>query len=536
MTKFSGLSMNFQEYRDTFFNSKKYWLVYLLLIGVMCISTISKKNFQNPTFYIIVFLIVAVLGILAIVFYFSYDNKENLHRFAFVLILCFGVLCALIVPICDVSDETEHLTRAEITSQGVLIPVWNGGDAGLDRLYNHTDEGKYSHALNEGVGFETIKSILFFSDERGKTVFEVSGDTDKIDYSPFIDGSAFEQNPFFGYLPQAIGILIAKLLDLNVIWMLWLGRIANLICYAGLISLAIRKTPIFKMPLLAVSCIPISIYQAASISIDSMIIGLAILAIAYFIYMLKSPEDSLEMKNIIVFTVICLLLGLCKVTYLAFIFLLLLVPRKNFKFSNVILGYLGSISVVSIAGVLWSRYSTHALIHSWRSKLNYVDASSQLNYVMHHPSFLTKFLTQIFTTDLGSMFYGVFNFFNAASLYHYSDTYYLIVAMILLFLICILIFYPEKNKISLKTRIATLMVSLIVYVGTCFIQLLTWASVGFTNLGINTRYFVPLFALIPIILNFKSFNIEKSKFDNYAVVFITAFMAALILAFTTKYY
>ncbi len=528
--------MNFQEYKDIFLNSKKYWLIYLLLICVMGLSTISNRNFHNPTFEIIIFIIVAVLGVFSIIFYFSHNSPDELYKVAFVVILCFGIFCALIVPMCDVSDEAEHLTRAEITSQGVLVPVWNGGDAGIDRLYNHTDDGKYSQVLNKDVGFETIKSVLFFSDQRGKTVFEVSGDTDKIDYTPFIDGSAFEQNPFFGYLPQAIGIFIAKLLDLNVIWILWLGRIGNLVCYAALISLAIRKTPIFKMPLLAVSCIPISIYQAASISIDSMIIGLGILAIAYFIFMLKSEENSLDIKNIIVFTVICLLLGLCKLPYLAFIFLLLFVPRKNFKFSNVILTYLASVSVVGIIGVLWSRYSTPALMHSWRSKLNYVNAPNQIDYFLHHPNFALKFFTQIFTVDLGKMMYGVFNFFYASSAYHYSDTYYLIVALILVFLVIILIFYPEKSKFSLKTRIGTLIVLLIVYVGTCFIQLLTWAGVGFTNLGINTRYFVPLFALIPIIFNFKDLNWDKSKFDNYAIVCIIAFMATLILAFTTKFY
>ena len=290
------------------------------------------------------------------------------------------------------------------------------------------------------------------------------------------------------------------------------------------------------MPLLAVSCIPIAIYQAASISIDSMIIGLGILAIAYFLYMVQSKEKSLEIKDIIVFSLICLLLGLCKLTYLAFIFLLLIVPRRNFNFSNVILSYLSSISIVSIIGVLWSRYSTPALMHSWRSKLNYMNSSAQIDYMMHHPVFVKNFLTQIFTIDLGSMMYGVFNFFYAASAYHYSDRYYLIVALILLFLTIILIFYPEKNKFSLKTRIGSLLVLLIVYVGTCFIQLLTWASVGYTNLGINTRYFVPLFALFPIIFNFKDFNWDKSKFNNYSMIFIIAFMAALILAFTTKYY
>lgn len=520
-------------FKDLFSQSKKYLIIYLILISLLGISTIYNRNLHNPAFEISIFIIVAVLGCLSVLFYFS---SAELHRTAFVIILLFGIMTAMIVPICDVSDEDEHFTRAEITSQGVLFPEWIGDEIGIDRLYNHSDEGKYSNVKNEGVGFKTIESKTFFTDNREKTVFEVAGDTDKIDYTPLIDGSAFEQNPFFGYLPQAIGIFIAKLLDLNVIWMLWLGRIANLICYAGLIFLAIRKTPVLKMPLLAVSCIPIAIYQAASVSIDSMIIGLAILAIAFFIYMYKAPKKSLELKDIAVFTFICLLLGLCKLTYLAFIFLILLVPKDNFNFTKVLPVSLTSISVVAIIGVLWSRYSTHALMHSWRSKLNFVNSSDQISYLIHNPMFAWKFISQIFTTDLYWMIYGVFNFFSAASENHYADTYYFILIVLLLFLFSILLFYPERNEFSLKARIGTLFVMLMVYVGTCFVQLLTWSSVAYVYLGINTRYFVPLFALIPIIVSLNIFDLDKSKFDKYSIVFILAFMASLILAFTTKYY
>ena len=105
--------------------------------------------------------------------------------------------------------------------------------------------------------------------------------------------------PIYGYLPQAIGILIAKLLDLNVIWILWLGRICNLICYAGLVSYAIKKANCLKIPLLAVACIPISIYQAAFISIDSLIIGLGILVVAYFIEFCTSKENSIDRKYLL---------------------------------------------------------------------------------------------------------------------------------------------------------------------------------------------------------------------------------------------
>ena len=282
MSNSNGDSRNFTQ---TLRESKRYWIIYLIFIAITCASTITAKNLKDPQFEIATFAIVAVLGILCITYYFMHDSKDELYKVAFVIIICFGIISALIVPIVDVSDELEHLTRAEITSQGVLVPHWNGGEHNLDRLYNHTDNARYSTKLNVDVGFETIESHMFFLNNRENTVFDTPHDTDKINYTPILDGSAFEQNPFYGYLPQAIGIFLAKLLDLNVIWILWLGRIGNLICYAGLISLAVRKASALKVPLLAVACIPITIYQAASVSIDSMIIGLGILAIAYFIYL-----------------------------------------------------------------------------------------------------------------------------------------------------------------------------------------------------------------------------------------------------------
>jgi hypothetical protein len=77
-----------------------------------------------------------------------------------------------------------------------------------------------------------------------------------------------------------------------------------------------------------------------------------------------------------------------------------------------------------------------------------------------------------------------------------------------------------------------------VYVGTGFVQLLSWSDVGKVSLGLTTRYFLPLFALLPIIASFRIINLDRFKdnFDNYAMIFIVGFMATLILAFATKYY
>ena len=538
MGVFVGLNDSLKDYKDMLFKSKKYCLIYLVLVLIFGLSTCGKKNLYHPEFVILTFIIVAILGIFCIIFYFLHDSDEELYKVAFVFIVCFGIVCALIVPICDVSDEIEHLARAEITSQGVIIPHWTGEDMGVQGLYNHTEGERISSQKNSGAGYHSISAMNFFSGSLGKTVFDTNHDTDKINFKPFIIDSAFEQNPFFGYLPQTVGIVIAKLLDLNVIWILWLARICNLLFYAGVISLAIRKTPVLKIPLLAVACIPISIYQASSASIDAMIISLSILAVSYFIYMCKSPKDSLSRKDIAIFSIICVFLGLCKLPYLSFIFLLLFVPSKNFKMERKknYLTIIIAIIIVSIIGLLWSRYSAPTLLHSWRSSHNLINSTLQFDNFIHHPSRTGKFLYNIFVLDLPHMLIGVFSFFGALQFHHYVDKYYFVTSLILLYLAVTLFAYPRNVEFELKSKVGAALIILGIYIGTCFIQLLTWASVGYYNLGISTRYFVPLFALLPIVVWIKINPIDKYKFDKYVIVLMVAFMATMIISFATKYY
>ena len=523
-------------YKGAFFKSKRYLLIYLIFISLTFMSTFSQKNVLHPKFEFITFILVLALGMFCILFYFLHRTDNELFKTAFVVILCFGIVCAMIVPIIDVSDEAEHLTRAEITSQGSLIPHWTGDDMGLNSLYNHT-EGELSNKKNIGCGYETIESIHFFLLNGENTVFETPNDTDRIDYTPFIWDSAFAQNPFWGYLPQALGIFVAKLLDLSAIWILWLARICNLICYACLISLAIKITPKFKIPLLAVSCIPITIYQAASASIDSMLFGLGILAVGYFIRLCLSQDGSISIKKIMLFTALCILLGLCKLPYLAFIFLILFIPKRKFENDRkVLIAPFACVVITALIGILWSRYSTPLLMHSWRSMYNYINPAQQMNFLIGHPIQIFKFLQQIFTTELVNLANGVFNFFHGRLGAHYTDHYTFITICLQLFLVAILFIYPRDVKFDLKTRIGALFVLLVVYIGTCFIQLLTWAYVGKMSLGISIRYFIPLLALIPIILNINYKKDIDRKFDDYSMVFIIGFLATLILAFATKYY
>ena len=104
-----------------------------------------------------------------------------------------------------------------------------------------------------------------------------------------------------------------------------------------------------------------------------------------------------------------------------------------------------------------------------------------------------------------------------------------------IFLIITLWFYPRRPDFDFRARWGSLSIMLIVYVGICFVQLLTWADVGAVNIGVSARYFLPLFALFPIIIPYKFDQLEWFA-DKHAIVLIVGFMATLILAFATKYY
>lgn len=235
------------------------------------------------------------------------------------------------------NDEVEHFVRVEMTSNGVVFPEYDkNASYSIDGI---TYNGKYLtiQSTLDLAEKGKVKSSYDFMDMVNSSVFNTEADTQPINTTQVPFFSAFAQNPFYGYIAPAIGMAIAKLLDLNAIWLLWLGRIFNALLYALLVSYAIKKTPILKMPLFVVSCIPAALSCVASTSINPLINGLAILSIAYFLVLYKSPKKSLDYKPIIKFSLLILLLGLCKVTYFSFIFLILFVPIDNFKEKNIII-------------------------------------------------------------------------------------------------------------------------------------------------------------------------------------------------------
>lgn len=499
--------------KDSLFKQKKICAMYLILIIISSLSLFTMKNYKAPFFEISMIVLISILGLWAICDY-TYRGNAQMHKTVFIMLLVFGLISCFTMPIGTVSDGGEHFTRAEITSQGVIFPHYE-----------------------KGGGFKTIQSIKDLNNLAGKTVFNTKEDTHKINFTSIHIDSAFEQNPFYGYLFSGLGVLIAKLLNLNAIWMLWLGRIFNTLFFATTISYAIKKTPILKIPLTAIACLPVCLFQAFSVSIDSIMAALGILAVAYFFYMIV---NKFELKDLFIFMFLCLLAGLCKLPTLGLIFLMFFIPTQNFKTKSSKEYYLycaiGFI-IVALIALVWSRYSTQALAHSWRMEdciSHNVDMTNQINSLLTHKyNFITNMLSFIPNS--------IYTNFNSLFTFYYKGPYEgsaFVSILLTLFLGFICLGYPIENKIPLKTRIGAFLSFIIVYIGIYMSFLLIWTPVGQFNhiKGVHSRYFLTIFPLLPLICSLNLVNKKEKKFDYYIFGMTVFFISAMIISLILKYY
>jgi uncharacterized membrane protein len=523
----------FSDISKQFSNNKRYIGIYLLFIIICNIIIIVSKNNYNFNYnyllhfnynYLLLFLIISFLGIFCLLYY--KKEKNRIHRVAFVIIVCFGLINCFIIPLFCNYDESEHFLRSELTSKGELIPIYD----------NYTKT------------YATIKSIREltpdnFSVYTPKTIFNIDIDTDQIDYFPASYHSVFAQNPFYGYLAPAFGIFLAKTLNLNVIWMLWLGRLFNLLLYAFLSAYAIRKSPIFKIPLIAMACLPLSLYLAASVSIDALINGLALVIIAYFFCLFKSLDKSIDLKQILIFLSLCLLIGLCKVPYFIFSILILIIPIKKFKHRKYFVFCFVGIIILGLLAILWSNgYAMPKYQESYRLGFSIernVDLNRQLLFIKNNFIVSISNILEIYNNfpDFFSNFFG----------YNYKYfTPILNKILYSIFFIGILFLYPDKSFINLKSRVYGLLMVGIYLLGFRIIQFLNWTPVGqLHNIeGMNCRYFIPLLGFLPFVFGinnkiFKKINrnkIDIIKIDNFVIILIIGFISiSPIITFLTYY-
>lgn len=488
------------EYKQTLTTNKKFILIYLAGILFFVFSMFCRDNFIYFKGELIGLAILLVFGSFGILY--GIRHKKEPHKVAFVIILLFGLLMVFFAPPMSFPDEAIHFARAESITEGVLYPV---------KTPNGYYIQDYFFEMNQAKSGTTILEYNF-----SKPISDSWG------YWP-----ASTNTPFYSYLFSALGILIAKCLDLSVIWTLWLGRLANLLLYGCFVYFAIKKAPVYKMPLLFMACLPIAVSQASSFSYDAFIFACTVVMFAYFIYMYK---NKFETKDLAIFFIACLLMSFIKPPYVFLALSIFAVPKENFpsaklqKYSAIVT-FAVFVIVIMYFGNFFNQF-IGASQHTTDYVLNSRNASftAQMEYIMGNPTAIGTLM--LFAVK------SVFDVFVVNStFYHFADFKGLILfnAIYLVFFAVFSVGYQHELNLSRKRRLILTAIVLLVYFSIFGILYCTWTPVGASYIvGIQTRYFVPMLPLIPLIV-----NIKHEKFENNNSVFsrfIFTYCFTLLLA------
>ena len=346
-------------------------------------------------------------------------------------------------------------------------------------------------------------------------------------------GHVFSQNLFYVYLVQGLGIFIAKMLEMPVIFSLWLGRLCNLLLlYSGIVYFAIKKTPAFKKELLVLACLPMAVFQATSMSSDGIIFALAILNISYFIQMMYKSE-IISNKNIIIYLATGVLIGLIKFPYIFLLLMLFLIPANKFKTKKIaIISKITVLVLIVIAGLYSNFYASKELLKSGRLDYyiqNNVNSTSQISYILHNPT------STAITFVKSLIFLPYLIFIKDCSFFHLILFPGLAVynALCLIFFIAF-IFLSEDLKIVKRKKLELIILFLIIYTSIFFIQYLSWTPVGYDGiLGVGARYFIPILAILPLAFGRKS---NSENLTKYFIVFTTIFLSGMLLIIIAGFY
>lgn len=188
------------------------------------------------------------------------------------------------------------------------------------------------------------------------------------------------------YLAPAVGITAARLLNLNSLWVLYLGRLCNLLLYAAVTYLAMCRLPFGKEVLFGVGLLPMTIHLSASYSYDALLMA----GIFYFTAVslhLAFAAGQVRVGDIGLLAVIMAIAGPCKMVYAVFMGLCLLIPVK--KFGGWKKWLLSAACVLGAWALVMAAINGRTVTSYATETVNYIDWADEAGYslamILHQP-------------------------------------------------------------------------------------------------------------------------------------------------------
>ncbi len=405
-----------------------------------------------------------------------------------ILGLVFGILFVFVSHPMQAPDEPSHFWRAySVSDLQVRTKEFSGKRHGYTLPDNIISIGSTFALLqdrNQTIPLGTLKQFALQRESQAK-------------HDVYFENTA--AYPPVPYIPQAIGIRLARSLRLNVLAIFYSARLMNLLVFLIVIALSITITPIGKWILLVVSLLPMTLFEASSASPDQLIFSMSCLCVAYFFYLLK--KRSLGYQALSAALLITTVLSLTKPAYFIVGYVFLMLPARSFKsrtwhicFKLLILGMpllfvgLWNMAIKGVAASIAASFKAG----------EYVNMHDQAKFVLLHPHKLLFAIVYTlgykYSFSLGLGVLGMLGWLKIALPFY---CYVILIGLLAAAM------YKDRQE-AIKQKIAVprhtlyglIAIAITLVFAIVSILYLTFTSVGSSIVGgLQGRYFIPVLYL-----------------------------------------
>ncbi len=316
------------------------------------------------------------------------------EKFFLCFALLFGLIYLFVTPPLQVPDEPAHFLRSWQVSEGQFTAIQKdqrvGGEVPLSLekfchpFWLSIFPGKPLNAdtMKHAAGIELQPEIKKFKDFNNTAL-----------YSPLC------------YAPQALGIFLLRIFEVNPFYIFYFARLATFFTWLLLVFYAIRNMPFHKWLMVLLALVPMSLYVNMSLSADVMTNAICFLFISV---VLKYTFDSRVINNrrILTLLVLSLLVVSLKNIYMPLVLLLLIIPgwkyegKKNYYLALLMVFICSGLTAVFWSRLLQSAYITYENYNpAVRDDLSLVpgaDIAGQIRFILENGSYMAEVLLRSF--------------------------------------------------------------------------------------------------------------------------------------------
>ena len=442
---------------------------------------------------------------------------SKVEIFLICILLTFGIPMILLIPPGAGYDEEDHLVRVwEISGLSFIPGELPAKEMQYPRIFRDLAyRQQASLGIIDSDFWQTNANALL--DEHGYVHRKINT---KSVYSPAL------------LLPQAITMrYLGRVANLPALSVFYLARFAGLLSYLSLIWLAIRIIPFGKWLLLILSVSPMALFQATTITSDTISNGIGFLFIAGSLEIAKS--EGMEWKKIGTLLLLVFLLFLAKLNVIFLIllpFVLISPSRYEQRWIYLFIVVISIILfIVEVVGwnVIASRNADSLMA-------NDANVPAQLQHILGHPlHFLGIVIKDLFMNGISY----VQTWINGYGYYYWTPPHIASI-FFLLSLGSVLLVASTADAVDKKFNILFITVFVLGYLATIVLMYLTFTPVGSDKiLGPQGRYFIPSAMLLFLALSSLSALKKLGRPSiNWGMGFLIAALSINLLGILLAFY